>query len=329
MAKKSNVPKNQKKGSRKQTPKVSRKPAPRFGLSLASPHDVEAACSQFDPFCPAGKGAKIMDEDSQLSQAYQVRFVIPITTNASGAVKIDIGCLLKQSYRNSGTIVGNAVTVDGSWSSVPEQTSLEATFASYRIVSWGARVFSTASATTSAGLITTKVHISPTDLENITWNTLEQRYDPVNGVAATFIAKKRGSLSRLYISTDESWSTGYRFSTDSVSIWATGCSVSTTVGQIEIIYNLECIPKDNTVSARTASPAAASNSRITEAAGNAAAQLPSLYERLSSPLIKAAMRQALIYGGQAVGGVPGALMGAAVGSVRPQGLLHNTAIEVD
>jgi hypothetical protein len=328
MVKKTNTKKAK---NTKRVSQMSRKPRRQtvpYGLAV-TPRDVEAACSQFDAFCPAGYMAKIMDEDSELSVAYQVRYVLPITTNASGSVKMDINCLLKQAYRNSGTIVGNAVTVDGPWTAVPEQTALEGSFASYRFVSWGVRLFSTASGSNCQGLITTKVHASAVDLENITWSSIQQRFDPVNGVSTTFLAKRRGSASRLYIPTNETWSTGYRFPTDTLAIWATGCTASTTVAHAEIIYNLECIPLNNTIASRTATPAAASNNRITEASGNAAAQLPSLFSSLPSSLVKTAMRQALIYGGQAVGGIPGALIGASLSGNRAPSLLNNVAVEVD
>jgi len=307
---------------------------PRSGLMS---QDVELACSQFDAFCPAARMAKVMDDDSEFSVPYQVRFMVPLRCDGSGSMNVCVGALLKQSYRTAATVVADKITVDGSWVAVPEQTALESSFTSYRFVSWGVRVVNTSAATTCQGLITAKVLSSPPSLEDVGWMGSVIRYAPLNGVDLTFLAKRRGSASKLYTGTATVWASGFQFATDCVSIWITGGQANTTVAQLEILYNLECIPNTNTVAARTATPAALANVRVEQASGNAAALLPGIFQGPYAAVVKRMMGQALIMAGGAAGGAYGGIPNAILSTTgtlmgagyHPRAIRNSSVMEVN
>jgi hypothetical protein len=174
---------------------------------------------------------------------------------------------------------GTAVASWSGFTDLPDWSTFISTNAStYRVVSFGVRLFTTASNYTASGT----VHVFTVDgytgfgssiyPDIASDNYAEIARYPLIGHQSVWFSKPNDVTANNYISvspgaTENSWS--------KLIIGVTGAPASTVVLGIEIVANIECTPKWGTTMARMASPAAPHDITVEESASTLRSHLPS------------------------------------------------------
>jgi len=206
-------------------------------------HTVHA-CSILDPFCTHAKGARRPDGMGSQSMPYQSRQIINVATNAAGAAKIWI-CGLNGVF---GTMAG--ITNGANWDTpagmtvFPGSAFIQTNAGEVRLVSMGARVMSTASATNSQGFVIMGTINNPPYSQVAQPSAIvtyaEHSLRPLTaGFESVWISKPTGANAHDFraVSTITTSSTDFDWSTLVVEIGQG--PVSTNVLMIEVICNVE------------------------------------------------------------------------------------------
>jgi len=209
---------------------------------------VEAVCSNYDPFCASAMGAKIHDSNTAPSLSYFSRSLFPVTTNAQGNALIWISA---NPLTNCNTATINAGGVVTAYTSSPNTFySNIAAFPSIiqqsRLVSGGARFFTTQAWTSATGVLTIASISADYDdgiLPNVATGTgsVATKSLALRDANAQTILRPRGMEALDYVE-DPAADYGYT----SAMYTITAATPSTTVAFIEMVDNYEWIPQFNT-----------------------------------------------------------------------------------
>jgi len=137
---------------------VKRKaPKPKSAKAKSKPgkqSHVQSACSIIDPFCGMAKGARLPDGLGTQSMPYQVTSLVTVTTDAAGAAKFIFVPAYGLFGVGQASLAASTWTNPATWNSFGSgSTYLNTNAATVRLVSFGVRVASIASATNCSGYI--------------------------------------------------------------------------------------------------------------------------------------------------------------------------------
>jgi len=219
------------------------------------------------PWSKAARGSKIPDDDSTRSVSYQQRFTVPIPVVTGGFG----GCIVRPNP-TSGT-VWTAATADATgiltWSGPftdPDVAQITAAADTYRIVSFGVRVYSLLAPTAQSGYI--KVMTTPSIVSTaapfLTSGGLFERVEtfPTANSDIHWISSPVGTTWKEYLPI------GTIASYENVAIYLAGLPVSSTAMQLELIYNLELQAKPGDLTSALATNALAHNPTALAAASH-------------------------------------------------------------
>lgn len=309
---------------------------------------VPLACSQFDPFCPHARGAKVLDENATNTFTFTSYELMTATSNATGYSYLEFGPSVRQA-RNAATIdAAGVVTGTGTTNSVPNYTELLAQADAYRIVSYGVHIMGISNAMTSSGFVRVESANSfiPIGGTYGTFSTDAQMYPLKPGLEVHWVSKPSGGADSIEFKRVDSQLLGNDYPRTGVRIWTVGAPPDTPIMTVEIVMHIECTPKIGTLLATTATPGAQSMPHVMTAARNAAATAISSQSGSTtsfSAYLKRHAAQAIMglgrMGATALGNVAGPIMGqlagAAFGAMTAPGprqlrnYSHGDIMEVD
>lgn len=228
--------------SRKKKTKTA-KPKKKAGKTAAHSTHVKAACSILNPFCIAARAAKRPDGLAQGTIPFQVRGLYTITTDAAGtALRLVVPGFGIYGTTN-GTLAAGTWTVGATWGTLNGSAFISTNAAEVRIVSMGAIFRSTASMTNCQGLLHKAVVTSPVVSGTYTeknQNNVEDELTPLTaGFESTWIAKPLGSRAHSFRAIAEITNTMADFDWSSCYFEIIGGPVSTVIGVIEVVVNVE------------------------------------------------------------------------------------------
>lgn len=221
---------------------------PSKGRSNASikPHHVRGVCSVTDPFCPASKNSKWPDGTSGNTLTEQFRGSSTITIDAAGKAYYCFSASAPFGY-NGATIVGTNPPV-GTFAAAYttyKASSMLATYGStYRIVSFGAIIRTTASATNASGIVT--LGTAPAAGVSGAYNMGEELYSEVTikaiqpGMEVSWISTPVGTGSRDFV--DQSTTAIVVNDWNALWVEVQGATASTSCLNIEWFLNVEFRP---------------------------------------------------------------------------------------
>lgn len=226
-------------------------PNPRGGLAITSKTaaKVEKVCAMSNPFCSSAKGARIPDDDSAPSMGVQIVQRYHLGTDANGKAAFQLRPGLTASTGTASTITGDVVTTWGALSSLKEYSALINSFGQYRIVSYGARVYTTLAPTNQSGsvrFVTTGANLlDGVDMESSFW--VETSAAPVANLDHRWIGKPQGTEWKTYIAL------GSHADYTRFAFYVSGAPPSATDSfVVELYFNIEVTPKLDTVVAGAA-----------------------------------------------------------------------------
>jgi len=264
--------KNQKRGTNRNAIRYSGGKPTRNGKASVgfamSQGDMEEVHSITNPFCASARGAKLPDSDSTRSVPVSIVARHSATSDANGKLVIRVKPSLAEAFSDATTITGEVVTELAAATPVHDNTALAAQFDSYRIVSFGVKVYSTLVPTAQSGYFT--VLTNPRFGNGI--NAASAFYEETTSYPTTeqtvqWISKPVGNayLDYVDIAEDHSW--------DHFLVFGSGLPLSTSACLIvEVFFNLECQVKLSGISAAISSPAAPHKPHILAAAGHTLAK---------------------------------------------------------
>lgn len=219
-------------------------------------------CGISNPFCAEAVGSKVPDSDGSKSVAVTLKYYKTATTSAGGRVAMQFSPGLTRSSNLSNdvdTTPGTVVSWVG-WQQHPEYASMANSFESYRVVSWGVRIWNHLPPLSKSGrirIITIPEEAPP----NYVWDG--SLYEEVVDIPATepyiyWISKPMGvdHLSYEFVNTNPP----YRW--DSIIVVYDGGPASTNALSFEVVAHYECQVNIGSVSALMATPAASSKPHL-------------------------------------------------------------------
>lgn len=243
------------------------KPIPRKKSKPSKPHKhLHTLCSITDPFCVHARGAKLPDDSTVPTFPWQFKTVFAVITGAAGQ---NSGIILANNYLgyNSLSVTPNAAGVINAASFNPwtGASSASANFSSARIVTMGCTFYPTVSMSSAQGYIIFNEipkFVTGTNYTDGSTNSPNSRIIAVTpGRPISWIARPEGVESRRFYTFDSASIDQEGFS--SLHWEVIGGPGSVTVGIMEVIVNLEVIPKnDNTVVSKLATPSAQHNPKV-------------------------------------------------------------------
>lgn len=235
------------KSKRKQKAKSAKrdpKSAPRNTSALIRTHHTVAACSVLDPFCPAARAAKRPDGAGAGTITYQVRSSTPVTTDAAGNAFVAIVPGYGRFGRGIATLAAGSWTLPASWTLNSGSAFVDTNAAEIRLVSFGAKFVSIASATNCSGLL--QVASIPALAPSQVLLQMNVNYPEVMtsallpGTEVSFISKPTsGSKSHGFVQYSTVNSAMSDFDWTSGLFEIIGGAASTTMGYIELYVNVE------------------------------------------------------------------------------------------
>lgn len=279
--------------------KAARKAKGRLPIAYRARDVVPYIQAAVDPFHPAAKNIKIHDNNGAPSITVQARKNYVLSTTANGVATLRFHPLLNECIS---VYNGTAISVTGqfpgagvSWSAtqVEGYTSIADSCDEFRVVSMGIRL------TTVEAALNCKGTVYITEVPG-TWQGVGNEYintsGPRNyncaltkGMDLTIIPDSNGFQQHEYIPvTSTATSDNYGF--QSIRLAVVGATVSTAVINVEVVINIEAIPKINSLGSYLATPAAPDSSHVREAIANTRAQLhhtnptPTLGSRIKSAI---------------------------------------------
>jgi len=229
-------------------PKAKRKPksrATKADKSVAKQNvskHTHAACSISDPFCDHARAAKRPDGQGGMSYPYQIRYLIPITTDANGQAFYVIGMSPVYGY-GSAPAAASAV-LPATWTIHSCNGFVVTNAAEVRFVSGGVVFRSTAAATASSGIASLSSIANPVISTTYSRGVLNlpstQSMSLAPGNEMTFISRSHGGTAHEFIPLAT-------LNTNTFSAWdwssclveLNGCPASTTMGYAEVVMNVE------------------------------------------------------------------------------------------
>lgn len=255
------------KSRTRQVPNPVRKPSPRaqsvinYGIH---PKAHTAVVGLVNPFSPEAVGAKVPDDDSTPAFTAQIRAFRTIQSDANGNIAASAA---PQPMRYNGRSLevdpSGVVTAVTDYQN-PDQGAYLAQTDTYRIVSWGVRVYSILPGLTAQGsvrLITldTQLLVGLDTRSNL---FPEIHPEPVSGLDAYWTSRPTGVDWKAY-----SQNVGFA-SWTYLLVQGAGLPASSDCLVMEYVYNVEIIPKFGSVGSTLATPAAPSNPAQLQAASH-------------------------------------------------------------
>jgi hypothetical protein len=273
---------------------------PSIGGSQGSASFNEIVQHFVNPFSE-GPGQKLYDRFTGRSVAYRTRTFNTLTSQAGGVFAVQfLGKVGSGSYLNPTYTAGGIfpTTGRGAATGPADQASILANFDKYRITSWGVRVYNTTAPLSSSGFLTFATHAYGD-------SAILNAYNP-----ATDVPLQRTEVPLTPGCVFEWWGrpldnqaeefqaiSGTAFENNWTALVLSYTGAAATTVRLEVVYNLELLPKAGTFTEKLATPAnpewpaveqAVANiragsrfvvnaARIASAAGQAAAQLSTLY----------------------------------------------------
>jgi hypothetical protein len=282
-----------------------------------------------NPFADSAKGGKIHDENASKTFPFQERIVVNLGVNSNGMGYGQIYPFLKEYYKHvdgtaaflpstTGTLSGSATftSID-----VPDYSSLNSDGVRYRIVSYGIRVISLVNAMDAQG----RIIIRELDADGATQNsgtlglsdntvTIPHTHDMdltiiPNHVGAEY--KRFRDFSRTYTISLADGADEPPFRAIGITCVGFDPSSSGTALKdalsLEVVYNLEILPKIGTIGMRLATDPAPHSNTVQEAVSNTRASLPLVHHTPSVwSKVKKFAKDALVTAGQfALGRITG------------------------
>lgn len=236
---KSAPPQAPKKNAKKTKTRKSRKANP--GAAIKA--HTKVACSVLDPFCIHARAARRPDGLGQNTVPFQVRGLTYVSTDANG----NACTLIVPGYGLYGkancTFNNPNWVVPAAWSSLAGSTFISTNAAEVRLVSAGAVFRSTASMTNCQGLVHTFTLTSPavgTNILQLNNNNVEDNtLSLTSGFEQTFLAKPLGSTAHAFVPVASITTTMSDFNWTSFGVEIAAGPISTIVGVIEYVVNVE------------------------------------------------------------------------------------------
>lgn len=237
-----------------------------------------------NPFAPEALGCKIPDDDSTASFTAQIRNIVSFGADAAGHFGFTAA---PQPDRYN----GRTLTLDSTDLHItattdvqnPDYSAYYAQMDSYRIVSWGIRVYCTLPDDLAKGSIricTVDANPSaPPSGQDATQSMLfpEIYNGPIKGLDAYWVSRPTGVTWKEYISPQSFAPWTYCLVT------GRGLDAGTNgVVQVEYIYNVEVIPKFGSITSTLATPAATNNHVVLAASSAVHAKRKGAHESRSS-----------------------------------------------
>lgn len=223
------------------------------GLDMGNHH--KQVCALTNPFCDEARGSRIPDDDSSSSQAVTIKGYFAFNSDAAGLACFSVKPNPSAVFRVATAIAGSTITTFGGWSAFGDYAAIAASLDKYRVVSFGVRIYSTLAPSDQSGLI--KAIVTPVEMTNgsSVAGGLFQQVDaaPVANSNVYWVSKPIGTTWKEYNDLTTTCSA------TQLTVYLSGCKVSTTVGHCEIIMHLEATADFGSVMAGTATPGVAHN----------------------------------------------------------------------
>jgi len=260
------MPKNKQKASRRSNnsknvqytvgrPTKNGRGSVAFTSSLA---DVQHVHSLVNPFSPSARGSKLPDSDSSKSVAISLVQKFTPDTDSGGNFVRFIQPSLIDTYVPT-TLLGHSVTATSAAVSIADYAAVAASFSTYRIVSWGVKIYSTLAPTAQSGYFTMitdpKFAVGADGDSSFYEETLSY---PTSEKTVQWVSKPMGNSYLDYhaIATPVlPW--------DSLMIMGVGLPATTSdVFIVEVFFNIECQVALGALTSAIATPAAAHKPHI-------------------------------------------------------------------
>lgn len=213
---------------------------------------MEQVHSLANPFSASARGSKIPDSDSTKSVPISIVSRRSMASDAAGKIGVHIAPKLSECTSFGTTITGSVITTIGTAGPLPDYTALAAQFSSYRIVSWGVKVYSTLAPTNQSGYFTCITDPTFSSGFDTASSFFEETLTfPLSETSVQWVSKPVGNQYRDYIpiANQASW--------DHLFIYMDGMPASTSGAmQVEIYFNLECQVSLGSLSSAIATPSA-------------------------------------------------------------------------
>jgi hypothetical protein len=244
-------------------PSNSKVPKSTFKVNNSAVTDV---CSMLDPICIHSVNSKAFSSSNVQTACYRIEQFVPLYTASNGLATMQVAPYTSEMYRTASAYTGSVPSAWGAWQVASTQVALVASFAEYKVVSMGVRVFPMCNATESKGVTTFGV------TSNL--NSAPAYYD-------VFIETHRkaisdGDVSWISIPTDEvNFIPMSAVNTDDNSPWTylnimiSSATPSISCLGVEVTFNIECVPLGNSILTGMVSPSRPESSLIMSALNNA------------------------------------------------------------
>lgn len=241
-----------------------------------------------NPFSDQAKGARIPDDDSAFSTSFQLRTTVHLTTLTGNTAAITIQANPSALYRQVATFTGTVINTWGALAPATDYTAFTTQFSKYRVVSMGARFYSTAAPLNQSGqyraVVTGALTGNGVDINGGLWSAVAN--DAVNGLDLHWVSKPSGVDWKQYKLNNAT------HDYDSLTVLFTGLPDAATVPQAiacEIIMNVEVITENNSVVSAMTKPGAKPDRMALDAAAHVHsrhkgvhASKPSMFSQLAN-----------------------------------------------
>lgn len=265
------------RNARRRKPRQKKNTKPK-GRSMASTSIAKSAfhravCANTDPFCMHAANAKLYDGNTQRSLTFASKDIYSISTLATGDAMVIVTSNPQKAVANMATeTAGTVLTWSGGYTVNSFYSQYNSTGGSWRVVSYGVRVFTTQAWTAATGTIilteTGSTDVSLTVGQLVSSSNLgnTSKAFALRDANLTFIGRPSGVAAQLY---------NPNFTTNDFNDWTTlligitGASASTAVVSFELTVNYEWLPRNNSGLATVATKAAPHLQTVMETRDNA------------------------------------------------------------
>lgn len=203
---------------------------------------AELICQNANPWCNQAINAKLYDTNATPSLTYSNRQIFKVTTDGSGSAACAIIPYLSAIYQ-TGTVVGSTVTAWSGGTATTFVAQITSTgIDTNRIVTYGFKFVTTSAWTSATGLlIVNEVNGNFTSAtgQPITSPLVGSRAEiyPVRDSKVTVIAKPTSANAGDYVPYNSlnAWT--------SYLLGFSGCPTNTDIGYVEVMINIEWLPK--------------------------------------------------------------------------------------
>jgi hypothetical protein len=231
--------------------------------SIVSKALYNQVCALTNPFCPEAKGSRIPDDDSAPSLPVTLKGMWTFDTTTGGDFAIAIQPSIENTVKSATAISGNTITTWGDYGSFGDATTVTNNAAKYRIVSFGARVYSTLAPTNKSGWM--KVMTSSSDTSN-GFVFSGGFYDEVQALPVAvddmhWISKPSGTTWKEYIDMDKTAAYTY------LTVLGKGLPQgATSAVVVEVVMNIEALVDFKSLAAAASTPGIPHNPTAMQAA---------------------------------------------------------------